>query len=112
MKLLVQIHPDDNVAVAPQPIAAGTRDDSGMVLGAIPAGHKAALLPYFQNEAALKKTMADAVALTNYLRDYIWSIGIDRMRSAGASEGVPQRVPQQPQPTTPPAPATLETRLR
>ena len=76
------------------------------------AGHKATLLPYFENEAALKKTMGDAVALTNYLRDYIWSIGIDRMRSAGANESAPQRVPQQPQPVTPPAPATLETRLR
>jgi hypothetical protein len=30
MKLLVQIHPDDNVAVAPRAIAAGTRDDSGL----------------------------------------------------------------------------------
>jgi altronate hydrolase len=43
MKLLVQIHPDDNVAVAPQAIAAGTRDDSGLVFTDIPAGHKAAL---------------------------------------------------------------------
>ena len=76
------------------------------------AAQKAALLPYFQDEAALKKTMGDAVALTNYMRDYIWSIGIDRMRSAGAGDSTPQRVPQQPQPTTPPAPATLETRLR
>ncbi|HEY0372504.1 MAG TPA: c-type cytochrome [Thermoanaerobaculia bacterium] len=76
------------------------------------AGYKATLLPYFENETALKKTMGDAVALTNYLRDYIWSIGIDRMRSAGANESPPQRVPQQPQPVTPPAPATLETRLR
>ena len=76
------------------------------------AAQKAALLPYFENEAALDKTMADAVALTNYLRDYIWSIGIDRMRNAGADEGAPLRtVPQQP-PVTPPAPATLETRLR
>ncbi|MEO8381908.1 MAG: c-type cytochrome [Acidobacteriota bacterium] len=76
------------------------------------AGQKAALLPYFQNEAELKKTMGDAVALTNYLRDYIWSIGIDKMRSAGTSPGVPPRVPTQPPPTTPPAPASLETRLR
>jgi len=76
------------------------------------AAQKAALLPYFQDETALKKTMGDAVALTNYMRDYIWSIGIDRMRSAGAGESTPQRVPLQPQPTTPPAPATQETRLR
>jgi len=76
------------------------------------AAQKATLLPYFENEAALKKTMGDAVALTGYLRDYIWSIGIDRMRSAGAETAPVQRVPQQPQPTTPPAPATLETRLR
>ena len=80
------------------------------------AANKAALMPYFENEAALKKTMADAVALTNYLRDYIWSIGIDRMRSAGTvtpTGPMLRPTPTQPQqPTTPPAPATLETRLR
>jgi cytochrome c2 len=69
------------------------------------AAQKAALLPHFANEAALEKTMADAVALTNYMRDYIWSIGIDRMRSAGAGEAGPQPgVPRQ-EPTTPAAPA-------
>jgi hypothetical protein len=69
-------------------------------------------MPYFKDEAALKKTMGDAVALTNYLRDYIWSIGIDRMRNAGTPEApVPMPVPPQQQPVTP-RPATLETRLR
>jgi mono/diheme cytochrome c family protein len=76
------------------------------------AAQKAALMPYFKDEAALKKTMGDAVALTNYLRDYIWSIGIDRMRNAGTPEApVPMPVPPQQQPVTP-RPATLETRLR
>ena len=76
------------------------------------AAQKAALLPYFQDEAALKKTMGDAVALTGYLRDYIWSVGIDRMRNAGAQDApVPMPLPQQ-QPPAPPPPATLETRLR
>jgi cytochrome c2 len=67
------------------------------------AASKAALLPHFENEAAMKKTMADAVALTNYLRDYIWSIGVDRMRPA-AGEGAPPfpLVPQN-APSTPPA---------
>jgi hypothetical protein len=65
------------------------------------AAQKAALLPHFQNEEALRKTMADAVALTNYLRDYIWSIGIDRMRPAGAPPNTPQA--PQTQPNTPPA---------
>jgi mono/diheme cytochrome c family protein/cytochrome c551/c552 len=63
------------------------------------ATHKAALLPYFRSEEALRSTMADAVALTNYMRDYIWSVGIDRMRSAGVSP--PPVVPQGP--VTPPA---------
>jgi mono/diheme cytochrome c family protein len=77
------------------------------------AGSKAALMPYFQDEAALKKTMGDAVALTNYMRDYIWSIGVDRMRAAGATDVTPLRpIPTQPQPSPAPAPATLETRLR
>ena len=66
------------------------------------AAHKAALLPYFDNEEALRKTMADAVALTNYLRDYIWSIGINQMRSAGSGAETPA---PQPQPTQPAAPA-------
>jgi cytochrome c2 len=73
------------------------------------ASSRAALLPYFENEAALQKTMADAVALTNYLRDYIWSIGVDRMRPAGAeSAPPPTRVPQTP-PSTPPASQGLQT---
>lgn len=76
------------------------------------AAQKAALLPYFKDEAALKKTMGDAVALTNYLRDYIWSVGIDRMRNAGTPEAPsPMPLPQQQQPVAP-RPATLETRLQ
>jgi altronate hydrolase len=54
MKLLVQIHPDDNVAVAPQAISAGTRDDSGLVFGDIPAGHKAALRAIAPGEPVVK----------------------------------------------------------
>ncbi|WP_367870248.1 UxaA family hydrolase [Luteolibacter sp. Populi] len=54
MKLLVQIHPDDNVAVAPLAITAGTRDDSGVVLGEIPAGHKAALRAIAAGEPVVK----------------------------------------------------------
>ncbi|HKR65342.1 MAG TPA: cytochrome c, partial [Thermoanaerobaculia bacterium] len=65
------------------------------------AAHKAALLPNFANEEALRKTMGDAVALTNYLRDYIWSIGVDHMRPAGAPPNTPSA--PQTQPTTPPA---------
>jgi len=66
------------------------------------AAQKAALLPYFESEEALRKTMGDAVALTNYLRDYIWSIGINQMRNAGTTPEGP--APQQ-QPTSPPVPA-------
>jgi hypothetical protein len=72
------------------------------------AVYKAALLPHFENEEALRKTMADAVALTNYLRDYIWSIGIDKMRPAGATQSAPLlNVPQQP--STPPATPGVQT---
>ena len=74
------------------------------------ASSKAALLPYFQDEAALQKTMGDAVALTNYLRDYIWSIGVDRMRPAGV-ETVPL-IPNQQAPSTPPATPTGEGERR
>lgn len=53
MKLLVHIHPDDNVAVAPQAIAAGTRDGD-LVFADIPAGHKAALRPIAAGEPVIK----------------------------------------------------------
>jgi cytochrome c2 len=71
------------------------------------AASRTALLPHFENEAAMRKTMADAVALTNYLRDYIWSIGVDRMRPA-QEEGVRPLIPNQPAPNTPPATPTGE----
>lgn len=44
MKHLIQIHPDDNVAVAPEAIGAGTVDGSLVFAQAIPMGHKAALV--------------------------------------------------------------------
>ena len=66
------------------------------------AASRAALLPYFENEAAMRKTMADAVALTNYLRDYIWSIGVDRVRPA-QEENVRPLLPIPQAPQTPPA---------
>lgn len=69
------------------------------------AGHRATLLPLFGNDAeAMNQTMADAVALTNYLRDYIWSIGITEMRTARPESQAPvMTVPQQP--VTPPIPS-------
>ena len=74
------------------------------------ASYKAALRPHFESDEALRKTMGDAVALTNYLRDYIWSIGVDRMRAPGV-EGAPPfpLVPQQQAPRTPPATPGLQT---
>ena len=69
------------------------------------AAHKAALLPYFNNdEKQLRATMSDAVALTNYLRDYIWSIGITQMRAAGPGA----QAPAAPAPSLPPA-TTVKT---
>ena len=69
------------------------------------AAHKAALLPYFKNEDDLRKTMKDAVALTGFLRDYIWSIGINGTREAQPAAAAPlMKMP--PQPQTPPAKAT------
>lgn len=71
------------------------------------AQYKTALLPYFgNNENELRRTMSDAVALTGYLRDYIWSIGITQMRSAAPGEA-----PAQPKPTLPAAPAPVKTSL-
>jgi mono/diheme cytochrome c family protein len=68
------------------------------------AAHKAALRPYFASDEALRKTMGDAVALTNFLRDYIWSIGVNDMRAPATDPQIIQRVPTQPTPSAPPAP--------
>ncbi|HKO56175.1 MAG TPA: c-type cytochrome [Thermoanaerobaculia bacterium] len=66
------------------------------------AAHKAALLPLFNgDEKELKRAMSDAVALTNYLRDYIWSIGITSVRPA--RPGMEGPTMQQPPPSLPPA---------
>jgi mono/diheme cytochrome c family protein len=75
------------------------------------ASYKASLLPLFRNdEKELKRTMSDAVALTEYLRDYIWSIGITQMRAASPGGEVPA-VTTQPSIPPPSAPAK-STRLR
>lgn len=67
------------------------------------ADTKARLLPYFTNENELRTTMADAVALTEYLRDYIWSLGITEMRPA-RPEAAPPLMTMPQQPAAPPAP--------
>jgi mono/diheme cytochrome c family protein/cbb3-type cytochrome oxidase cytochrome c subunit len=75
------------------------------------AQYKSTLLPLFKgDEKELKRTMGDAVALTDYLRDYIWSIGITQMRTAAPGEAVPAIA--MPQPSLPPAtaPALKSTR--
>lgn len=54
------------------------------------ASYKSTLLPLFNNDdKELKRTMSDAVALTEYLRDYIWSIGVTQMRAASPSGDAP-----------------------
>ncbi|HSP16160.1 MAG TPA: c-type cytochrome [Thermoanaerobaculia bacterium] len=68
------------------------------------AAHKAVLLPYFKSEDDLRAAMKDAVALTGYLRDYIWSIGINGMRAPQPLNAPPaMTLPQQPR-TPPPTP--------
>jgi cytochrome c2 len=74
------------------------------------AQYKASLLPLFgNNEKELKRTMGDVVALTDYLRDYIWSIGITQMRAASES-GVPAIAAPQPSLPPPATPAAKSTR--
>jgi cytochrome c2 len=74
------------------------------------AQYKASLLPLFgNNEKELKRTMGDVVALTDYLRDYIWSIGITQMRTASES-GVPAIATPQPSLPPPATPAAKSTR--
>jgi mono/diheme cytochrome c family protein len=78
------------------------------------AQNKATLMRYFRSEDELRRVMADAVALTDYMRDYIWSVGITEMRAA-RPEPVPGVVVPQPPVRTPPATpvqtGSLETRV-
>jgi len=77
------------------------------------ATFKTALMPLFHNNADdLRRTMKDPVALTEYLRDYIWSIGIDHMRAPQPLNAPPLMTnPQQPH-TPPPTPVqTGEVRV-
>jgi mono/diheme cytochrome c family protein/cbb3-type cytochrome oxidase cytochrome c subunit len=75
------------------------------------AQYKSTLLPLFNgDEKELKRTMGDAVALTDYLRDYIWSIGITQMRTAAPGEAVPAIAMPQPSLPPPTAPALKSTR--
>ncbi|HVS30291.1 MAG TPA: c-type cytochrome [Thermoanaerobaculia bacterium] len=75
------------------------------------AASKARLLPYFRGEDELRETMADAVALTGYMRDYIWSIGGTEMITARPDSALPapQEMPRTP-PATPVQTGVLETR--
>jgi cytochrome c2 len=73
------------------------------------AAHKAALLPHFDNEEALRKAMADAVLLTNYLRDYIWSVGVERMRAPGVEGAPPFPIVPHNEPRTPAATPSVAT---
>jgi cytochrome c2 len=60
------------------------------------AVQKASLVKYFKSEEELRRTMGDAVSLTEYLRDYIWSLGPSEMRAASpAGEEGLTPVPQQ-----------------
>ena len=77
------------------------------------AANKARMLPLFGgDEEALRKTMADSVALTDYMRDYIWSIGITSVPEARPTSDAPvMAVPQQPRtpPQTPVQTGNLES---
>ena len=72
------------------------------------AANKAAMLPYFRSEEELRQTMGDAVKLSQYLRDYIWSIGITEMRAA-RPEGEPPVMSAPQQPSTPPQLPPVQT---
>lgn len=86
----------------------GFQSPLGMAIDTPPfASYKSALLPYFKNdEKELRRTMGDAVALTDYLRDYIWSIGITQMRSASPGGETPATAQPPSLPAGVPAPKT------
>jgi len=61
------------------------------------ASARTALLPQFGSEEAMRAAMSDAVAVSNYLRDYIWSIGSTEFRLARPAPPLTP-IPQQPSP--------------
>ena len=94
------------------PATGGFQSPLGMAIDTPAfAQYKSALLPYFKgDEKELRRTMGDAVVLTDYLRDYIWSIGITQMRNA-APGGEAPAMPQAPSlPAGVPAPKVGELR--
>jgi len=50
------------------------------------SAQRARLQPYFSTEEELVRTMGDVVALTEFLRDYIWSIGPNQLKTATPSQ--------------------------
>ncbi len=77
------------------------------------AQYRTALLPMFGNdEKQMKASMGDAVALSEFLRDYIWSIGVEQMRAAAPNGQAPAfRLPQPPSlPQVTPAKSTRNDR--
>lgn len=64
------------------------------------AAARAALLPQFGSEEAMRGSLGDPVAVSNYLRDYIWSIGSTEFRLARPT---PSMVPLPAQPSPRPA---------
>jgi hypothetical protein len=75
----------------------GFQSPLGLAIDTPPfAQYKATLLPYFHDEKELRRTMSDAVALTEYLRDYIWSIGLTQVRAARPGESPNLNTPLQP----------------
>ena len=77
------------------------------------AQYRVSLLPMFGNDAKqMNASMGDAVALTEFLRDYIWSIGVEQMRAAAPNGEAPAiRLPQPPSlPQVTPAKSTRNDR--
>ncbi|HEY5611020.1 MAG TPA: hypothetical protein VIL97_07425, partial [Thermoanaerobaculia bacterium] len=69
------------------------------------AGHKATLMKYYQSEPELMAALRDVVGVTNYLRDYIWTLGPKEMKTAKPTFVAPAPAPQ------PIAPELKSTRL-
>ena len=67
------------------------------------AAYKGRLMQHYTSEAELTAELGDVVLLTNYLRDYIWTLGPAEMRMARPSP--PLEVPGSPPARIPPAPA-------
>jgi mono/diheme cytochrome c family protein len=74
------------------------------------AAYKSRLMQHYGSEQELAAALGDVEQLTNYIRDYIWTIGPAEMRPARPTTAPVVPPIRRPEPTPPPGPHAIEVR--